>query len=155
RIYVTGFSNGASMTYRVGAELSDQVAAIAPVSGHFWLRDDPSIQLKRPVPLLFIYGTLDPLNPPQGGPARNPWGGGLDMKPPIFESPAAWLKLDHCSAGAIVIYNQNGVTGRAYRGCDQGSEVVVYMVEGMGHVWPGGLNLLPQLIVGPDSDQIN
>jgi hypothetical protein len=32
RIYVTGFSNGAAMTFRVGAELSDRVAATAPVA---------------------------------------------------------------------------------------------------------------------------
>ncbi len=33
RIFVTGHSNGGMMTYRLGAELSDIVAAIAPVAG--------------------------------------------------------------------------------------------------------------------------
>ena len=33
RIYITGLSWGAIMTYRLGAELSDIVAAIAPVAG--------------------------------------------------------------------------------------------------------------------------
>ena len=32
-IYVTGISNGGMMSYRLGAELSDIVAAIAPVAG--------------------------------------------------------------------------------------------------------------------------
>ncbi len=33
RIYITGFSNGASMTFSLGVNLSDRLAAIAPVSG--------------------------------------------------------------------------------------------------------------------------
>ena len=36
RIFVAGFSNGASMTLRIGAELSDLVAAIAPGAGACW-----------------------------------------------------------------------------------------------------------------------
>ncbi len=34
---MTGFSNGASMAFRVGIELSDRVAAIAPVAGALWI----------------------------------------------------------------------------------------------------------------------
>ena len=35
RIYITGHSNGSMMTYRLGLELADKIAAIAPVSGQF------------------------------------------------------------------------------------------------------------------------
>ena len=38
RIYCTGFSNGASMTFSVGLNLSNRIAAIAPVSGQFWYK---------------------------------------------------------------------------------------------------------------------
>ena len=33
RVYCTGLSNGAMMAHRLGAELSDRIAAIAPVAG--------------------------------------------------------------------------------------------------------------------------
>ena len=33
RIYATGFSNGGQMSYRVALELSQRIAAIAPMSG--------------------------------------------------------------------------------------------------------------------------
>ena len=33
RVYATGMSNGAFMTYTLGCELSDRIAAIAPVAG--------------------------------------------------------------------------------------------------------------------------
>ncbi|MCY2929829.1 MAG: hypothetical protein NTV86_10115, partial [Planctomycetota bacterium] len=33
RVYATGMSNGGMMCYRLAAELSDRIAAVAPVSG--------------------------------------------------------------------------------------------------------------------------
>lgn len=33
RIYVTGISNGAMLSYRLACELSSEIAAIAPVEG--------------------------------------------------------------------------------------------------------------------------
>ena len=51
RIYCTGFSNGASMTFSVGLNLANRIAAIAPVAGHLWEREK---QLAYPVPLLYI-----------------------------------------------------------------------------------------------------
>jgi polyhydroxybutyrate depolymerase len=65
RIFVTGFSNGASMTFKIGRELADRVAAIAPVAGADWAADSPN--LARPISLLYITGTADPLNPIDGG----------------------------------------------------------------------------------------
>ncbi|MBI3778439.1 MAG: hypothetical protein HY274_05955 [Gammaproteobacteria bacterium] len=47
RIYATGFSNGASMTFRVGRELATRLAAIAPVAGSDWLEQPAPA---RPVP---------------------------------------------------------------------------------------------------------
>ncbi|HBC56330.1 MAG TPA: hypothetical protein DCZ03_04120, partial [Gammaproteobacteria bacterium] len=36
RIYATGFSNGASMSFRLARERSKRIAAIAPVAGNDW-----------------------------------------------------------------------------------------------------------------------
>src|SRR5271170_6046860 len=70
RIYCTGFSNGASMTFSVGLNLANRIAAIAPVAGHLWQREK---SLAYPVPLLYIVGTDDPLNPLGGGKVKLPW----------------------------------------------------------------------------------
>src|SRR5207302_11412182 len=37
RVYATGFSNGAGMVFRLGAERAGRFAALAPVAGHCWL----------------------------------------------------------------------------------------------------------------------
>src|SRR5437016_6447484 len=46
RVYATGMSNGAMMVYRLASELSDRIAAIAPVSGPMGTR---TCHPKRPV----------------------------------------------------------------------------------------------------------
>jgi polyhydroxybutyrate depolymerase len=57
RIYATGFSNGASMCYRLGHKLSCKIAAIAPHSGYFnyWPVSFPNCR----VPVLHLHGIKD------------------------------------------------------------------------------------------------
>ena len=57
RIYITGHSNGAIMSYRLACELSDQIAAIAPVSAQGVFESCP---LQRTVPTMHFQGTADP-----------------------------------------------------------------------------------------------
>ena len=63
RIDFTGISNGAMMSYRVACELSDQVAAIAPVEGALNVDCHPSA----PVSVLIFQGTAVRLVPFNGG----------------------------------------------------------------------------------------
>src|SRR5207237_1535521 len=63
RVYATGMSNGAMMCYRLASELSDRIAAIAPVSGTIAME---TYEPKAPVPVLHIHGTLDSLVPFEG-----------------------------------------------------------------------------------------
>jgi len=146
RIFATGFSNGASMVFRAGVELSHRIAAIAPVSGHLWLK---TLELTRPVPLIYIFGLADPLNPFEGGEVP-----GVGRRPPIAASPLKWAELLGCSLERKVIYDQNGVKGVIYAPCRRNSEVVFYTVEGLGHTWPGGRSLLPESLVGKTSDKL-
>ena len=54
RIYATGMSNGAMMCYRLASEMSERIAAIAPVSGTIAI---DKYEPKRPMPVLHIHGT--------------------------------------------------------------------------------------------------
>src|SRR6266481_5272559 len=57
RVYATGLSNGAMMSYRMAAEAPDLVAAIAPVSGSMVLVDfHPTL----PVPVMHFHSVDDP-----------------------------------------------------------------------------------------------
>ncbi len=84
-IYATGISNGAQMSNRLGCELSDVFAAIAPVSGGY-----PPAQAcnpMHPIPVVAFHGTADRLLPYEGQ-------GQLLM--PIREWAAAWANRNGC-----------------------------------------------------------
>ena len=136
RVFATGMSNGGMMCYRLAAELSERIAAIAPVAGTMAVTE---AKPKRPVPVLHFHGTED-LLVPYGGP---------DQRAPKFltfksveDSVAAWVKLDGCRETPLVeelpdaVDDGTKVTRQTYRS-DAGHEVVLVTVSGGGHTWPG------------------
>lgn len=148
RIFVTGFSSGASMTFRlVVSPQAVRFAAAAPVSGHLWLKDAPPPS--HSVPLLLIWGTADPLNPIEGADK------GPTPKPSLQAEIAAYAKAIGATTKPAPISDTKGVKRVAYGPGKNGAEFIVVTVEGAGHVWPGGKEILPQAIVGPRSDKIN
>jgi len=129
RVYATGFSNGGSFVFRLGVELAERFAAIAPVAGVLWLK---GVRLKEPVSLIYFIGREDPLVPLQGGRVTLPSGRAIEM-PPVQDSIERW-------AGLL--------------GCPERPKLSFPIVEGLGHVWPGGLTLLPEAVVGPSRSPI-
>src|SRR5689334_19667474 len=95
RVYATGLSNGAMMTYRLAAEAPDLIAAIAPVAGAMVLS---AFNPKRPVPIMHIHSVDDP---------RALYAGGLGPAFPLtnsrVEHPAVedviarWVEFDGCA----------------------------------------------------------
>ena len=53
-------SNGGMMCYRLAAELSDRIAAIAPVAGTMAIAE---AKPNRPVPVMHFHGTADRIVP--------------------------------------------------------------------------------------------
>lgn len=153
RVYATGFSNGASMAFRVGAELSDLIAAIAPVASS-GLRIS-NTQLNRPVSMIYIHGTQDPRNPLEGGNVENRWvKNGVDRRPPISESILDWVKKCGCATDTKIIFHSDDVDGVSYS-CSSKVDVYFYTVRGLGHIWPGGQTNLPSRLVGKPSNSLN
>jgi len=154
RIYVTGFSNGASMAYRLGQELSHWIAAIAPVAGALW---NQNLKLERPVPLLYMTGSEDKLNPLEGGMPQLATGGqklGGRAKPPVKDQIKRWAAALECRSASRTIYDKNGILGKVYPDCNGTSTVVFYIISGAGHTWPGGNSILPKRWVGKTTDKI-
>ena len=158
RVFATGFSNGASMTFRVGLELSDRIAAIAPVSGALWIAEP---KIARPVSLLYITGTADPINPMEGGAPKMASGSGFSgvpekAKPPVREMVQAWVKLLGCKEEAESIASDiEGITTIVHTGGRDGTEVVFTTLKGHGHIWPGGKSPLPAFILGKATSRLN
>jgi polyhydroxybutyrate depolymerase len=151
RVYITGFSNGASMTFRLGGNLSSRIAAIAPVAGHSFLE---TVNPERPISIIYITGTEDPFTPIEGGTVKMPWRI-AHQKPPVKAMLKKWAAALGSTGEPETILSNNGVTAFSYRGCAQNAEIVCYFVEGLGHVWPGGDPELPLKIVGKPSDKLD
>ena len=129
RIYVTGFSLGGGMAYRVACMLSKQIAAIATVAGAFY-HVPGGCQPSRPVPVLEIHGQADQFAPYAGNPNM-----GMAAVQVYLN---AWLNHDQCSESSQVIFQQGDVTGIAWKHCANGSVVEHYRISDGGHTWPGG-----------------
>jgi polyhydroxybutyrate depolymerase len=149
RIYATGLSNGAGMAFVLSCTMSDRIAAVGLVAGaHLlpwrWCKDE------RPVPMMAFHGTADPMAPYRGGVT-------FISPVPFPDIPtwtANWARRNRCGALPIDTAVAAGVARRSYGGCAGGAEVVLYTLEGAGHVWPGG-GPLPEWFVGPMSDVID
>ncbi|MBI5602028.1 MAG: hypothetical protein HY879_01590 [Deltaproteobacteria bacterium] len=155
RVFVTGFSNGASMSFLVGAALSDRIAAIAPVAGALWF--DPPL-FKHPVSLCYITGTADPLNPIEGGVPKLAIGVSdrirAKPKPPVRDSILKWARALSCPAVPASLSEADGVRIETYSPGLGNAEVIYFAVAGLGHTWAGGRSFLPESLVGKTSNKI-
>ena len=135
RIYVTGMSNGAMLTHRVGARLCHKIAAIAPVVGGLF--GDEKVP-KCTTSVLAINGALDHSVPLEGGlsqgRAASAWDG-TPLKEAAYQG-AFWAKANGCDP-VPTTSAQKEVSVTRYR-CAQGIDVIRYVVAQSGHAWPGG-----------------
>ena len=136
RVYVTGLSNGAMMAYRLGCELADRIAAIAPVAGAL---NVDGCRPSRPLAVLAVHGTADQLVPYRGGPpARSVPGSDTWQNRSVAESVGFWVDQDRCPTAPTE--SRDGAVVRAsHAPCAGGLEVVLYSIDGGGHAWPGGV----------------
>jgi polyhydroxybutyrate depolymerase len=150
RIYVSGHSNGAGMTFRLGAEMSERFAALAPVASHVWKK---APKPARPLPTLYIIGTEDLLVPLKGGERTLPWG--KSTVPAVNDTLLAWAKALGCPTKPTTLRDKDGVKLFEYGPGKKDVKLTVCFIAGQGHNWPGGKKVLPERMVGPNSDKVN
>ena len=138
RVFATGMSNGAILCYRLASELSDRIAAIAPVAGPI---GTATCEPKRPVPVMHFHGTDDEFAPFQGGVGKRSLSG-TDFYS-VDYTIEAWVKANGCPAEPVVTDEPDNaddgttVERRTYSPGKEGSEVVLLVIKGGGHTWPG------------------
>jgi polyhydroxybutyrate depolymerase len=138
RAYAAGMSMGAIMVYRLASELSDHIAAIAALAGPMGTETcDP----KRSVSVIHFHGTEDEAVPFNGGKGK------LDVSGTDFysveHSIRAWVKANGCNEKPTIQKlpdkEEDGtrVVRKTYGDGKQGTEVVLVVIKGGGHTWPG------------------
>lgn len=163
RIYITGMSNGAMMSYRLACELTDKIAAIAPVAGNIPKNLFPRCLPTRSISVLAINGVNDPLMPYEGGDITGPLGiKKLGKVLSTSETIKFWVNHNQCSSTPIITLEldkdpRDGTRVRkeVYGQGKDGTEVILYAIEGGGHTWPSGYQYLNERIIGKTSKDIN
>ena len=167
RVYATGLSNGAMMSSLVACTMADRFAAVAPIAG---LMLPEPCEPSRPVPVLTVHGTADPIllfnGGIGGGVLDAALGGGeapsttlppADLDGPGYpEAVRGWAELDGCdTADPHDEAVSDTVTLRTYD-CPEDSPVEFYVVEGGGHSWPSSeFSKSIERIVGPTTFDID
>ena len=146
KVFATGFSNGAQMSYRLACEISDKIAAIAPGGS---MGTFEKCDLTRPVPVFAFGGTEDPCTPYGGGEIC---GGcvsdffnniGLPVKYEYYRCDSVeehinkWKKLNGCTNEQEIIYHKKNTICISYMNCKNETEIVLCTINGGGHTWPG------------------
>lgn len=144
RIYSTGISNGAMMSFRLACELSEKIAAIAPVAGAMPLDLQYICQPSKPVSALIISGTEDPLVPWEGGEITyNNRKLGKVLSVP--DTVSYWVGVNNCTKNPDISWlpdsdPNDGTTVKVeiYNHSTKNISIILYQIEGGGHTWPGG-----------------
>lgn len=139
RVYATGFSNGGGMSGFVACQLSTRIAAVAPIAGNYYPLQ-AGCHPKRPVPLLEIHGSNDPVVPYNGISAQvNPqW-----PLPAVQEWLRTWAQRNGCMRGPDIFFHSPMATGFRWTGCQQNASILHYRIEGGGHSIPATIGNLP------------
>lgn len=155
RVYATGISNGAFMANRLGAELSDKIAAIAPVAATMSNVVAKSAKPSRPVPVIYFHGTDDKFAYFDGGDIVSGKGTSLSADAVV----KWWVEKNACAKDAksedVPDEADDGTKTTKYAYESDKAPVVFYKIDGGGHTWPGGLQYLPEKIVGKVARDFN
>ncbi|MDX1694082.1 MAG: hypothetical protein R3208_09970 [Ketobacteraceae bacterium] len=119
RVFLTGFSSGGILTWKLACEHSERYAAIAPVAAN--RRAAMDCPGSRPVPVMGFHGTEDPTVAYSGGRYA-------------MESWAA----EHGCQQQEVFFQEADSTCERWHDCNNNSEMLFCSSEGAGHTWPSG-----------------
>ena len=135
RVFSTGFSAGAHLSVRLACDLSDRIAAIAPVSGVYFPpfnpfhMPEPGCLSTQPVPVIAFHGTAD-----KGVPFE---GSSEDGRPSIGdEHIPGWAAHNGCASVPMEKQVTQNVRLVRYQDCDEDATVELYVIDGGGHQWP-------------------
>jgi len=155
RVYATGISNGGFMATRLACELNNRIAAIAAIGAT--MGKDVPYHPNKPVPVMYIHGTKDPLVP---------YNGGLNLRTgaQVYSHEdmlKLWTTTDSCSETPVITNlpdsagDGTSIIKEEYTNTKTGIKVIGYTITNGGHTWPDGKQYLPRLVVGRVSHNMN
>jgi polyhydroxybutyrate depolymerase len=131
RIFATGMSNGAMMSWRLACE-APEIRAIAPVAG---TANTGACKPSRPVPVIEFHAADDDHVPFNGGVGVGPSHASFTSVP---VTQAKWVELDHADPAATRVVSVAGAHCDLHAPKPAGAPVELCVTDTGGHSWPGG-----------------
>jgi polyhydroxybutyrate depolymerase len=153
KIYITGISNGGFMTTRLACQLHHRIAAIAVVAATLDVGE--GYDLTKPMPVMYIHGTTDPIVSYKGGKL---FGRRVFSHDDVIKK---WVAMDNCDPKPIVTnipdvaHDGTSLVKEEYHNPKNNLKVISYTVNNGGHTWPGGWQYFPKFIVGKTTHNLN
>lgn len=157
RVFTTGISNGGFMSSRLLCDRSDLFRGGAMVTATLAETYVNSCQPTLPNAVLVINGTDDPIVPYEGGQVVV-----LGQERGEVLGTEAYMQflagLNGCDSSPTITdlpdSEDDGTTVKIYdyTNCPS-SKLQLYRIEGGGHTWPGGIELLGEGLVGKTSSE--
>ncbi|PIE83432.1 MAG: hypothetical protein CSA09_00715 [Candidatus Contendobacter odensis] len=159
KLFITGISQGGSMSYFLACRFPGQVKALAPVAMSLPKAFKELCADVKDMPLLLMNGDADPVVPYRGGKVTflgRKYGSVLSTS----ETVSFWRKLNGCTKDVETdslnraLNDKTWVERKVWRNCHR-APVVLYRIKKGGHAWPGGRQYLPKALVGRVSREID
>jgi polyhydroxybutyrate depolymerase len=131
RIFATGMSNGAMLSWRLACE-APEIRAIAPVAG---TDNTPSCKPSRPVPVIEFHAADDDHVPFNGGVGVGPSRTDFVSVP---ATQAKWVQIDRADGSAKRVLSVSGAHCDLHPAKSGGAPVELCITDTGGHSWPGG-----------------
>ncbi len=146
RVYISGFSNGGEMTYTLACRIPEKIAAIAPVISNMGVEMAEKYRTGKPLPILIMNGTGDPVVP---------WNGGkVEMDGKVMGNLLSadntvkfWAKRNGADKNYSkeMLPDKNPEDGstvirkfhKNHKNNKNGAEVILYEIVNGGHTIPG------------------
>jgi polyhydroxybutyrate depolymerase len=165
RVYVTGLSNGGAMTNTLICQRADLFAGGASVIMNLTDEMAEACHPARPVPMLIMNGTADPLVPYAGGRGTSRFA--IEGFWSTEKTVQFWRKLNGCEetdAASVDLDdrdpNDDSTVTRISSTCPAGRDVLLYRINDGGHRMPASFSdtkfaRLVTYVFGPQNHDID
>lgn len=161
RIFTTGMSNGGFMSARLLCDRADLFRGGAVLTATLSANYLPKCNPEKPIAVLVMNGTDDPLLPYNGGQVKV-----LKKSRGEIVSTETFINFWKEQNGCMQLFSTidlpdtdkndgTTVTIEEYASCDDEGALKLYRINGGGHTWPGGRQYLFKSIIGYTSREIN
>jgi len=159
RIFTTGMSNGGFMSSRLLCDRADIFRGGAILTASLSKDYIPKCNPEKPVAVMVMNGTDDPLVPYDGGPVKvfRKTRGEIVSTDEIVDF---WKDKNGCAIKENSVQLPDSaddgttVSVTEYSKCDDQGALVLYTITGGGHTWPGGKQYLGKGLIGKTNRDI-